>query len=172
MAIAVHKLTGANVYLEDGSLLGQVAEVTLPGVKQHVEKHEGLGMVGAIELPDQVEEMKATLKWNAFYEDALARLGHPNRRSLLTFRGNLQKHSPRGLEAEVAAVAVLLVATSELKPDAVKMQGGMPLTDELSVHYYKLTVGGRELIEIDPWNSLYRVDGVDIRSDYRSNLGI
>jgi P2 family phage contractile tail tube protein len=42
----------------------------------------------------------------------------------------------------------------------------------MSVNYYKLTVGGREVYEIDVENMVRRINGVDQLAGIRSDIGL
>ena len=38
--------------------------------------------------------------------------------------------------------------------------------------YYKETMNGEEILEVDPWNKIYRVNGEDKLAQERANLGM
>jgi len=40
------------------------------------------------------------------------------------------------------------------------------------VNYYKLEVGGDEIIEVDAINNIFKVEGEDVLEERRNNLGI
>lgn len=42
----------------------------------------------------------------------------------------------------------------------------------MAVTYYKLEVEGREMFEIDPANSVRKIDGVDQLAAMRNDLGV
>ncbi|OZO65940.1 phage major tail tube protein, partial [Escherichia coli] len=38
--------------------------------------------------------------------------------------------------------------------------------------YYKLTINGEEIIEVDVLNMIYKVGGVDMMEKHRANIGL
>ena len=43
---------------------------------------------------------------------------------------------------------------------------------ELEIYYYKLWLGGRELVEVDKLNFIFRLNGADMLAEVRANLGM
>ena len=77
MAIKIHKITNANIYVDGEGQLGRALEVTLPEVQMVMQEHAGLGMLGKIELPIGIDKAEGEIKWGAFYEDTMGRISDP-----------------------------------------------------------------------------------------------
>lgn len=168
----IRKLTNANVYLLGVNLLGRVAEVTLPEVKVKMGDHKALGMEHEIEVPTGgFEKMEAKLKWAGFYPDGIVAASDPRAAVPLTIRGNLQTFDPNGLEEEVPVVAELRGPFKGVGLGSLKQHEGAEPESTMTVWYFKLTVAGVELLEIDVMANIHRVAGADVLARYRTNIG-
>jgi uncharacterized protein len=169
--IKVNRLTNANVYVDGGSLLGQVEEINLPEVTHMMSEHKALGMVGKMELFSGVDKMEATLKWNSFYPDALVKFADPRKALNIQVRSSLERYNSSGLTEEVACVAYLTGQPKNFPGGNFKQHDNVEATSKLTCTAYKLEIGGRVVVEYDAMANIYSVDGVDILADYRNNIG-
>jgi P2 family phage contractile tail tube protein len=169
--LKVNKLVQANVYVDGQNFMGRADEITLPALKETMIEHKGLGMHGKLKLPNGLEEMEAKFKWNSFYPEVHRAIGDPRRAVLLQVRGNLETHSGLGVENEVAVVAEIGGRIQETAFGSLKQ--GDPAMPEMTmvVTYYKLTVDGEELLEIDVLENIRKHNGVDILATMRRNIG-
>ncbi len=85
----------------------------------------------------------------------------------LTLRGGLQGSS----DAE-SVVINLRGLFKELDFGNWKAAEKATLKCIIAANYYKLTIDGRELIEIDAENMIRKIDGVDQMTSMRTALGI
>ena len=172
-AIQINRLTNANMYNNGNSLLGTIEEITLPAIKAKNVEHKALGMIGAIELPAGLEKMSGKVKWNSVYPDLITEFGNPYQTNQIQVRGNLQNYDASGLADEVPVVAFISMRfTDSLPPITLKQNDNPELESEYTTTYYRLEVDGTPLIEVDFLANTFFVDGTDIMSQYRSNLGI
>ncbi|MBF2055109.1 MAG: phage major tail tube protein [Candidatus Sericytochromatia bacterium] len=169
--IQINRFTNANVYIDGNSLMGQVAEIELPDIKTKMSEHKALGMIGAMELPSGIDKLAGKIKWTAFYPDALKRFAHPHKTIQLQVRGSLESYQPQGIASEVPVVAVLTIMSQNLPKAAIKPQDNVELDTDYSAYYYKLTINGEDIVEIDLFANIHKVGGVDILENYRNNLG-
>jgi uncharacterized protein len=167
----VNKVTNANLYVNGGNYLGRADEITLPDVKQLMTEHKGLGMFGKTELPNGIDKLEAKIKWNSFYQEVLDQLSDPRKAVLLQARGNLETHSGLGLENEVPFIVEMGGRVSANNLGAFKQNEATMPEHTMSVTYLKLTIDGREQLEIDVMENVYKVNGVDILATYRRNVG-
>lgn len=84
MAVTITKITNANVYLENKSLLGVAAEIDLPSVNQKITTISALGLAATIELPAGIEALEARLKFNRLDKQVLLAAGNPYQFRVIT----------------------------------------------------------------------------------------
>ena len=84
-----------------------------------------------------------------------------------TFRGSF-KTQKGGTVPVVATVRGLL---KEVDPGEWKANELAACTYSVAVTYYKLEIEGREMFEIDPVNSVRKINGVDQLAALRADLG-
>lgn len=169
----IKRLQEANVYLNGSSLLGQTEEVKLPDVSIKMSDHKALGMVAALELFGGIDKMVAEFKWNSYFADAMTAQANPFqavdvqvRSSLRTFDGG------GGITSEVPVVIYLKGTFNQAPTGNWKQHDPVEIGSKMSVKYMRQVIDGREILEIDVMNNIYKVDGVDLLETYRSNLGI
>ncbi len=169
----IKQLLHANVYIDGtNSLVGRAGTITLPDIAVTSESHRGLGMIGPVEFPTGLDVMTTKVKWAGFYPDALALGANPFKAHKLQVRANLQTFGPGGITAE-EPVIVTLTCTWKKAPGQGLSPGAKNETeDELATTYIKVTVAGKDLVEIDIHNNVWKVDGKDVLAAYKKNLGL
>ena len=91
----------------------------------------------------------------------------------IEIRGNIQQLDAGS--GKFVNKAVKIVAKSMPKKIGIgKFEAGkkMEPETELELYYYKLWIGGRELVELDKLNFIFVLNGVDQLAEVRANLGM
>ncbi|WP_040728222.1 phage major tail tube protein [Thiomicrorhabdus sp. Kp2] len=157
-----------NVAVDGKGYAGMATELVLPKLDIVTEDIRAAGMDTSEAVDMGMEPMEAEITLSG-YDVALLKLWGVNGGSVpLTARGGLQSE-----DGTVKAVAVNLqgkmvgldMATwkpGELNPKKMKMK----------VKYYKLTIDGDEIIEIDVPNMVRKIGGVDQLAEIRAALGL
>jgi uncharacterized protein len=171
MAIAVNKLTNANIYVNGNSLLGRASEIEVPNVEFIMAEHQALGMVGKTEFFSGIEVLECTVKWNSFYADVYRRTSNPLQALNMQVRGNLQSFGSSGLQQEVAAVVSMTATPKNIPGGNFKQHENVELETLFTVTYMKIEIGGETLTEIDFLANIFKVNGVDLLATYRTNIG-
>lgn len=172
MAVAVKKVTNANVYADGENWLGRVAEFTPPTVEADMVEHKGLGMFGTVEVPaGGIKGMEATAKFASFYPEVWRKVYHPHKSIRFQVRSSVQRFTGGGLVEEVGLV--LTVAGFYKSGSLGGFKKGEDLAPEgkFSVHYFRVVAGGEELLEVDVMNNIYRVAGQDVLATFRELIG-
>lgn len=172
MAIAIKKLTNANVYLAGNSLLGKAEEIMLPDLSGKMTEHKALGMVGTTEFWSGLEKMEAKIKWNSMYDDVMRKAANPTKSYQLQVRASLNNYDSTGLTAEQPVVCFLTGTFKKHPGGNFKQHDNVELENTLNVTYMKLEINGSKIYEVDVLANIFIVDGVDLLAQYRSNLGI
>lgn len=147
-----------------------VDELTPPLVRDQVEEIKAGGLLGPLDVPLGLQKLEAGLKVNALVRPLMKQVGMtPGKHVRPTFRGVTISEIDGTQENHV------LVMQGRLNVDANTWTAQSVATMEFklgSITYYKHTVDGRPLYEIDLLNCVCVIDGVDQWADIRSGLGM
>lgn len=168
----INAIYNANVYLDGNNLLGKAGEFKLPEFEIGQDEYKALGMVGTIKLPNGVEALEGEITWNSLYPEVAAKANHPFKAAQLMVRSNLQTFDARGLVKEVAVVTTVTATFSKnglggLKPKEKSEQASTYQATEI-----RQMVDGRETLYYNAFKNIYRVDGTDVLSQMRANIGV
>lgn len=166
-------LTDANVYIDGSDWLGK-AEIELPSITFKMAEVKQFGVLGSTEVPlvGQIEKMEGRIKFKAINPDAMSVFYNPRKASLLDIRAAQQKYNTPYGTTTLESIKVLL----RVFPKNIKMMNFKQGADEDSeieyvANYYKLEIAGKEILEIDQYNYVYRINGADLIADLKSALG-
>ncbi len=161
-------LKNFNVFVDGRGYAGKIDEITLPKLTIKTEEYRAGGMDIPINIDMGMEKLEAELTF-AEYDSELFRLfGLINNNAVsLTLRGGLQ-----GSSDTESVVINLRGLFKELDFGSWKPAEKAMLKCTVAANYYKLTIDGKELIEIDAENTIRKIDGVDQMTSMRTALGI
>lgn len=166
------KLKLSNLYNEGNSYLGQTGEVTLPKLKRKLENWRGGGMNGNIKwdagLADDVNEM--TWKLGGIDKLVLQQFGAAKVGAIgLRFAGSYQRDDT----AEDTAVEIVVRGRhEEIDFGNYKPGDDTETTVKTIWSYFKLSIDGETIIEIDIPGVKEIVNGVDLLEKHRDNIGL
>lgn len=160
-----------NTYVDGVSYVGQTEEVTLPTLSRKMEEYRGGGMDGPVDIDLGQEKLEAEVKFGGQVFDLLKHYGLCDPAGLrLRFSGAVQNDSSAcGVDS---LDIVMLGRISEISRDALKPGDMTPHTYKFPLTYYKETVNGVDLIEIDIPNYVFKVNGVDRLAEQRAAMGL
>ena len=159
------------VYEDSVNLLG-IAKATLPNVAFLSQTVAGAGIAGNIDavLVGMVEAMSMTLNFRSA-TDAAASLAAPRKHNI-DLRVAEQYWDTAGVAKEVQADKyVMVVFPKNTTPGSVAPASAADTSGEYSVYYYAAYKDGKKLWEIDPYNQICEIDGVDYLAPVRTALG-
>lgn len=162
------KLKNMNLYLNGGGMLGVVSEVTLPKVAAKMEASRYGGNLGESDYFMGVEKLELTYKAGGFFHEALANFGAAKLgKDLLRWSGPVQDDST----GEVSVYeAVTRGNHAEIDMGTAKVGEGGETSMKVSCTYYKLSIDGQDIIEIDMLSGLLVVNGVDQTAAIRNAI--
>ena len=166
------KLKNLNLFNDGNSYLGLVKSLTLPSLGRKMEAYRGGGMNGPVKADLGMSDDGIQFEWKTGGLDliSLRQFGAVNASSVaLRFSGPYQQDDT----GEVSNVEVVVRGRHE----SIEMGEAKPGEDtehsmKTTCSYYKLTVDGEEIIEIDLLNFVERVNGVDMLEKHRTAMGI
>ncbi|AZF62625.1 phage major tail tube protein [Pseudomonas sp. LBUM920] len=166
------KLKNINLFNDGNSYLGLVKSLTLPSLGRKMEAYRGGGMNGPVKADLGMSDDGIQFEWKTGGLDliSLRQFGAVNASSVaLRFSGPYQQDDT----GEVSNVEVVVRGRHE----TIEMGDAQPGEDTehsmtTTCSYYKLTVDGEEIIEIDLLNFVEKVNGVDMLEKHRNGMGI
>ncbi|MGY2155755.1 phage major tail tube protein [Pseudomonas tolaasii] len=166
------KLKNLNLFNDGNSYLGLVKSLTLPSLGRKMEAYRGGGMNGPVKADLGMSDDGIQFEWKTGGLDliSLRQFGAVNASSVaLRFSGPYQQDDT----GETSNVEVVVRGRHE----TIEMGEGKAGEDtehsmKTTCSYYKLTVDGEEIIEIDLLNFVEKVNGVDMLEKHRTAMGI
>jgi P2 family phage contractile tail tube protein len=159
-------LKNFSLFADGRGLAGLIETLTLPTITLTMEEFRGGGMDAPVEHDMGMEKLEGTFQLQEYNPDIMALLGQANVQ--LTARGAIRRDGE-----DAAAVVVNMTGMIKQKEpgDWKAGESSMP-TFSYTLRYYKLTVDGREIYEIDKVNMVRRVNGVDQLATIRQAIGV
>lgn len=163
-------LKNFNAFNDGKSFMGVIEEIKLPKLARKIEDYRGGGMDGEVGIDVGLEKLEIEQVCSGFVLDAYKAFGMTKAAgTLIRFAGAYQRDDT----AEVQAVEVVVRGRHvEIDPDSAKGGDKGKTTIKSRLTYYKLTVDGEEIIEIDLLSFLFKVNGVDMLEKQRNAIGL
>lgn len=166
------KLKLMNLFVNGTDFQGVVQSVTLPKLTRKLEKYRGGGMNGAasVDLGLDDDALAAEFSTGGFPDDVIWSLYAAATASAvpLRFAGSYQRDDT----GETVPVEVVLRGRQK-EIDTGEAKQGEDTGSKIAMDctYYKLTLNGKEMVEIDTINLIEKVNGVDRLAEHRRNIG-
>lgn len=163
-------LKNFNLFNNGNSYMGVAEEVKLPKLKRKMDDYRGGGMNGPVKIDLGQEGLEIEFDCGGFMSQVFEQYGTCKIDSvMLRFAGAYQRDDT----CAVQAVEVIVRGRhEELDPGNAKGGDKGKLTVKSALSYYKLSVDGKVLIEIDLLNMVEIVNGKDILIDQRKAIGL
>lgn len=166
------KLINFRVYQDGDDLLG-ISDVTLPKLDSITETVKGAGVAGEIDDPTigHFGSMELELNWRTLVKSNIV-LAKPTGVHL-DLRGACQSHDSAKNVLKTMPVKIVVEGTPK-STDLGKLDMGATTDTKntIEVTYIKITVDGESVLEIDKFNYICIIDGVDYMADIRDALGL
>lgn len=159
------------VYENSRNYLG-VASVNLPNINYLVQQITGAGISGNVDavLIGMVDAMATTFNFRSAMESAVSLL--KPEKHILDMRVAEQHWDTMNSERNVVADKFVMVAEPKnFTPGTVAPASLADTNLEMSVKYYAGYKDGKQVWEIDPFNYICTIDGVDYMAPVRRALG-
>ncbi|MBK1711296.1 phage major tail tube protein [Rubrivivax gelatinosus] len=152
------------------SFLGEIPEVVPPKLSRKTEDYRAGGMGGAVKLDQGLEAME--MEWTAagYLRGVFAQFGVLKHDGVqLRFAGALEA----GDSDTVTPVEIVVRGRhTEIDFGTAKAGDNTEIKVKTAISYYRLTLNGEVLIEIDLVNMIENVGGVDRMAAVKSALGV
>lgn len=156
---------------ENGFDFYGIADITLPNVQQITEAMEGAGVSGKYDaiVVGHVEAMKMSLQFRNPTEDAF-KLFTPETH-ILDLRGNVQERDTVNGVKKVPVKHVVQCEPINLDLGKLANYAKGDTKAEYTVSSITTYINGKEVLAVSPFDSIYRINGVDYLEEERKNLG-
>lgn len=163
------KINGFNIYNYGKKLIGLSDEITLPEIAQKVTTLSGPGILGDFESPTKgaFEKMEMDIPFRTLYDDEFDLLETMDNVDL-TLRGSIQHSDGQGGVDERGMRIVVRGRNKNYAAGKVKISEGTGSSIKVSVAYIKIEMDGKDRLEIDIFNSIFRVNGKDMLAKTRA----
>jgi P2 family phage contractile tail tube protein len=166
------KLKHMNLFNEGESYMGVASSVTLPKLTRKLEDWRGAGMDGIAKVDLGMGDDGIQLEWTLGGLDmtVIKQYGAVSANGImLRFAGSYQQDDT----GDTIPVEVVVRGRHE-EIDMGEAKPGEDTEHKITTActYYKLTVDGEELIEIDTLAMIFVVDGKDLMEEHRRNIGL
>ncbi|ALX10273.1 phage tail protein [Burkholderia cepacia JBK9] len=164
------KLKGFNLFQNGENFVGQVVEVTLPKLTRKMEDYQGGGMSGPIKIDFGQEGIQLEWTCGGFMRSVLGQYAITKHDGvLLRFAGGYQSED----STQVDAIEIVIRGRhSEIDPGTAKSKEDTAFKVTTVASYYKLSVNGQDVIEIDFVNMIEKVNGNDLFAALRNAIGL
>lgn len=156
-------LIGFAVYEDATEFLG-IADITLPEISNIIAEIEGAGINGKYESPilGQIEPMSTTFNFRTITRAAI-RLFEPRRHTLALMAAQQNQDPTKGIVGVTGVKHVLTTLPKKFNLGKLATATAADVSGEYAVAYYANYIDGKKMIEIDPLDYLFYVNGQDNR---------
>ena len=161
-------LRNFTAFVDGRGYAGKVDEIELPKLTIKTDEYRGGGMDAPVELDVGMEKLEAGITFAEYDPDIFSLFGLTDGNSVgITLRGVRQGDA--GIDSVIINVTGIF---KELDAGTWKTGETGTLKASLALRYYKLTIAGAALIEIDVENMIRSVGGKDQLAAQRTALGL
>lgn len=169
--VVPEKSINFSVYLNGVDMLG-IAEGTIPVLESMTSEVRGAGVAGVVESPviGHFNSTNFSLTWRTVTENFMKLFDHTTN-DLELFAALQQYDAGLGVYKTVPLHVYMKAITKTRTPGNLIVGDNMDTQMEFEVTYMKIELNGKERVEMDKFNYIYKVDGVDQLADVRTALG-
>lgn len=162
-------LKNFGIFADGLSWIGQAETIKLPKLSRKTDEYRGAGMDGPVELDLGSEKLEMEVELAGFHKDAYSQYGGP-------ISGRMWRYAGAYAQDDTNQIQAVEVVTrgryKEIDPGDSKGADKAKTTYKIGLTYYKLTVDGEVLVEIDHLNFIFNVGGVDMLAAQRKAIGL
>jgi P2 family phage contractile tail tube protein len=161
-----------SVYDGDSQDLLGVAEVTLPSFEAMTETISGAGIAGEMDMPvlGHFGGMTVEISWRTMTVDATKlskQVGHK-----FDMRASIEQYDEQNATISSIPMKIVMVTVPKtLNLGNLNVGAGSDSSNEFECSYIKVLINNEEVVELDKFNYIYRVHGVDYLESVRRDLG-
>lgn len=153
-----------NVYRDGNLQIGIANEVSLPEVAYKTVTIDGAGIPGSYDVAviGNFDSIKQTIPFSSLYTNMID-FTNPMETQNITMRGSMQVEDKSSGATKYSGIRVVEKGKCvSFNPGQFKQADKMSASVVIECMYLLIEVDGQKLTEIDKWNGIYIVNGVDL----------
>ena len=159
-----------NVYRDGKQLIGVSSEITLPEFSAMTDTISGAGLLGDYEttIVGAFGSMTIEIPFRTINDDVFKML-NPNQALSLTLRGSVQYTDKNNLAMDYMGMRIVITGRAKaIKPGTLKQGQQMGASATIEIMQILIELDGKQKIELDKMNAVYKVDGKDLLAKIKS----
>ena len=158
---------------EDGNRFLDVVSVALPAINQKIATVTGAGIAGDVEVPisGMLDAMEVTINFRSPSKDTL-RLRAPGRHNIELRPVSQYEDTVKGELVTAGEKHVMSIVPKNLSGATIAPASPRDTALTAAVRYWAHYIEGEKVLEIDPLNSVFFIDGVDYGAAVRTAMGL
>lgn len=162
-------LKNMNLFVDGRGYAGRVDEIELPKLTLKTEEHRTGGMDVPVEIDLGMEKLETSLTIADYDPDVFRLFGLLDTQDKpVTVRGAIQR---QGEPAQAVSIS-LRGGWKEIDSGTWKPGDKSTLKVSVALNYFRLTIAGEEVVEVDAKNLVRKVGGVDQMAEIRNAIGL
>lgn len=164
------KLKHFNLFGNGDNWQGQIGSLTLPSLVRQMEEFRGGGMNAPVDIDHGMEKLEFQWTPAGLIPELFDNFGTSQLdKDMLRFAGSYQRDDT----AETVPVEIV-VRGRHREINMGDAESGSDNTQSITttISYYKLTIAGEEVVEIDVPGMVEKIRGVDRLKEHRNNIGL
>lgn len=163
------KINAFNVYKDGNKMIGVSDEITLPDLETLTETISGAGVLGEFDSPSigLFGDMEMEIPFRQLYQ-GIGDLMNPMNGVDITLRGSSQVMNSSG---NISFEGIRIIVRGRFKTmtgGKFKQGSGTGSSVKLGLTYYKVEIGGKNIVELDKLNCVFKIGETDIMQKVRS----
>lgn len=170
--VVPEKLISFRAYNKGNDLLG-ITDIELPSIKYMTESIKGAGIAGEIDSPTMghFASMEVTVNWRTIMKANSSISGTKSEH--FDFRGAQQVYDAVNKKYKAVPVKCIIEGVcKEVKLGKFDVGASTGSSNTIEVSYIKLVVDDEVIFEIDKYNYIANIGGIDYLTDVRKALGL
>lgn len=161
-------LKNFSLFVDGRGLAGIIDTITLPNITVKMEEVRAGGMDAPVEHDMGMEKLEASFVLQEYNPEIIKLVGLVAADKQLTARGAMRRDG----EDVVPVVVNMTGAVKQLDTGDWKAGDMTSATFNVALRYFKLTIGGQELVEVDVVNMIRKIGGQDQLQSIRQAIGV
>lgn len=160
------------IYKSGGPLIG-VGKVTLPSVKYKIVTATGAGLMGDVIIPlaGMIESMIVNIQFTSV-TDAIVELGSNEWHDISLYLADQYFDSVNRREEIEAERFDMSIRPTETNMGTIATASAVDASGSYSACKYTVYKAGKKVVDLDQFNQVHEVNGIDCAADVRKALGL
>lgn len=163
-------LNNFNMYGDSHRFLGVASETTLPNFEYLTETIDGAGIGGEIE--EAIEGSFGSLELESTFQNIGTEMfDYITHTGMVVLRGSMQMTDTATQENQNQGIVVTVKGKVKSFDLGTMKKGGKGEPKVVrEIVYFKLTINGKNVLELDKYNMVWKLNGVDRLESVRSQI--